>query len=162
MRTMDPRGAANLCAFAIVNNNEGIQYEIMASVTRFVGILPLGQNFESLWQFLVGLFSFWQNFMTYYGNKNYIIGQIFNCCKWPQLTTCSSHLVALIMTDYLIFTVLEVAVLSFLLFLFDLLFSNDIKALSLLSINYLRLIHEVVEQHNTRYPSTSLCHSFPI
>ena len=47
------------------------------SATRFVEIVPLWQNIESIWKYFVDLFSIWQNFEPILAN--------FHGCKWPNI-----------------------------------------------------------------------------
>ena len=53
-------------------------------MTRYGEILPLGQNFKSLWPFFVGLFCIRQNFDSNWANFN-DIGEIFIVDNGPIL-----------------------------------------------------------------------------
>ena len=64
------------------------------SVTRFGEISPLWQEKLSLWQYLEGLLSLWQNFEPTLVNV-YASGAIFYCCKKPNIEKIFSHLVTL-------------------------------------------------------------------
>ena len=55
-----------------------------SSVTRMGEILPLWQNFKTLWQSFEGLFSIWQTFEPTLGCIC-TLKPNFHCCKWPNI-----------------------------------------------------------------------------
>ena len=59
----------------ITYSNVMCETEVRTSVTRFVEISPLWQNFENLWLFHEGFILSLANFGTYFGNI-FAIGQI--------------------------------------------------------------------------------------